>query len=71
MLVESPREEPTQAPLAHFNPQLLCHLGLYKFEFEFSDDSVSVPVLCNTVGLSDGAMSVLWSAVRFQCSVRP
>jgi hypothetical protein len=24
MLVESPREEPTQAPLAHFNPQLLC-----------------------------------------------
>jgi hypothetical protein len=25
------REEPTQAPLTHFNPQhwLLCHMGLY------------------------------------------
>jgi hypothetical protein len=44
MLVESPREEPTQTPLAHFKPQhwLSCHLVLYEFEYEFELAPVQV-----------------------------
>ena len=41
-----------QGPFAHFNPQhsLLCHMGLYYFEFEFERKKLPINSWCSARG---------------------